>query len=259
MIADVSAPEAVLFELDGHVATITLNRPEKMNALNRAMRKELQEAFVRVKYDPEIWIAILTGAGRAFCSGKDLLEKLPEDDGTVMSNDELYVFQRHIYKPFIVAINGPCLAQGGGFTLSSDIRIMSERATLGWPQVRRGISSVSGPTMFACEVPLPVAMKYLLRGVPMTPQEALEHHVVHEVVPHDELMPTARRWATEIMEAAPLAVQAIKESAVRAQMLPLEERLTMARGVADRVLQSADSKEGILAFKEKRAPVWTGR
>jgi enoyl-CoA hydratase/carnithine racemase len=241
------------------VATITLNRPEKMNALNRAMRKELQDAFIEVKFNPDIWVAVLTGEGKAFCSGKDLLEKLPEEDGAVMSNDELYLFQRHIYKPFIVAINGPCLAQGGGFALSSDIRIMSERGSLGWPQVRRGISSVSGPTMFACEVPLPVAMKYLLRGVAMTPQEALEHHVVHEVVAHEELLPTAYRWAREIMEAAPLAVQGLKEAAVRGQMLPLPERITMARAVANRVLLSSDSKEGILAFKEKRPPVWSAR
>jgi len=251
--------EAVRFEVADHIATITLNRPDKMNALNRAMRKELQDAFVQVKYDADIWIAIITGEGRAFCSGKDLIEKLPEEDGKVFSNDELYMFQRHVYKPFIAAINGPCLAQGAGLALGSDIRIMSERATFGWPQVRRGISSVSGPTMFACEVPLPVALKYLLRGIPMTPQEALELHVVHEVVAPEKLMETARRWAHEIMEAAPVAVQGIKEAAVRAQGLPLDERIRMARSVANRVLLSQDSKEGVLAFKEKRAPLWSGR
>jgi len=251
--------EAVRFEVADHIATITLNRPDKMNALNRAMRKELQDAFVQVKYDADIWIAIITGEGRAFCSGKDLIEKLPEEDGKVFSNDELYMFQRHVYKPFIAAINGPCLAQGAGLALGSDIRIMSERATFGWPQVRRGISSVSGPTMFACEVPLPVALKYLLRGIPMTPQEALELHVVHEVVAPEKLMETAQRWAHEIMEAAPVAVQGIKEAAVRAQGLPLDERIRMARSVANRVLLSQDSKEGILAFKEKRPPLWSGR
>jgi enoyl-CoA hydratase len=251
--------EAVRFDVSNHVATITLNRPDKMNALNRAMRKELQDAFVEVKYNPDIWIAIITGEGRAFCSGKDLLEKLPDEDGTVMSNDELYMFQRHVYKPFIAAINGPCLAQGAGLALGSDIRIMSEVATFGWPQVRRGISSVSGPTMFACEVPLPVAMKYLLRGIPMTPKEALELHVVHEVVAPEALLETANRWASEIMQAAPVAVQGIKEAAVRAQGLALDERIRMARGVANKVLQSNDSKEGILAFKEKRPPQWTGR
>src|SRR5579872_4197282 len=209
--------EAILFEIKDHIATITLNRPDKMNALNRAMRKELQDALREVKYDPEIWIAILTGEGKAFCSGKDLLEKLPDEDGLVFSNDELYMFQRTIFKPIIVAINGACLAQGAGLALGSDIRIMADHASFGWPQVKRGISSVSGPTMFATEVPLAVALKYLMRGVPMTAKEALELHVVHELVPLDKLMETAHRWAREIMEASPTAVQGIKEASVRAQ------------------------------------------
>jgi enoyl-CoA hydratase/carnithine racemase len=254
-----AAREAIRFEVKDHIATITLNRPDKMNALNRAMRKELQDAFREVKYDPEIWICILTAEGKAFCSGKDLLEKLPEEDGLVFSNDELYMFERTIYKPIITAINGVCLAQGGGLALGSDIRIMADHAVFGWPQVKRGISSVSGPTMFATEVPLAVALKYLMRGVPMTAQEALDLHVVHEVVPLADLMTTAHRWAHEIMQAAPLAVQGIKEAAVRSQGLPLDERILMARGVANRVLLSEDSKEGILAFKEKRPPRWSGR
>ena len=251
--------EAIRFEINDHIATITLNRPDKMNALNRAMRKELQDAFRELKYNPDIWLAILTGDGKAFCSGKDLLEKLPEEDGLVFSNDELYMFQRTIFKPIVVAINGACLAQGAGLALGSDIRIMADHATFGWPQVKRGISSVSGPTMFATEVPLAVALKYLMRGVPMTAKEALELHVVHEIVPLADLMQTAQRWAREILEAAPVAVQGIKEAAVRSQGMPLQERITMARQVANRVLLSDDSKEGILAFKEKRPPRWSGR
>lgn len=250
--------EATRFEVKDHIATITLNRPDKMNALNRAMRKEVQDALREVKYDPDIWVAIITGEGKAFCSGKDLLEKLPDEDGLVMSNDELYMFERTIFKPIIAAINGACLAQGAGLALGSDIRIMADHAVFGWPQVKRGISSVSGPTMFATEVPLAVALKYLMRGVPMTAKEALELHVVHELVPLADLMTTAHRWAAEIMEAAPMAVQGIKEAAVRAQGMPLQERITMARQVANRVLLSDDSKEGILAFKEKRPPRWSG-
>lgn len=251
--------EAIRFEIKDHIATITLNRPDKMNALNRAMRKEVQDAFREVKYNPDIWVAIITGEGKAFCSGKDLLEKLPDEDGLVMSNDELYMFERTIFKPIIAAINGACLAQGAGLALGSDIRIMADHAVFGWPQVKRGISSVSGPTMFATEVPLAVALKYLMRGIPMTAKEAHELHVVHETVPLANLMETAHRWAREIMEAAPVAVQGIKEASVRAQGLPLAERITMARQVANRVLLSDDSKEGILAFKEKRPPRWSGR
>jgi enoyl-CoA hydratase/carnithine racemase len=254
--------DAVRFEYSAqtHIAKITLNRPEKMNAINLAMRRELQEAFTEVKDNPDIWLLVVTGEGRAFCSGKDLVEKLePAEDTGVMSNEDLYVFQRNIYKPIIAAINGPCLAQGAGIGLGADIRIMSERATLGWPQVKRGISSVSGPSMFAHEVPVSAAMKYLLRGVPMTPREAFDLHVVSEIAPHDELMDVTHRWATEILACSPVAVMGMKEAVVTGLELPLQERVRNARRIANRVLQSEDSQEGILAFREKREPQWLGR
>lgn len=253
--------EAVLYEVKDHVALITLNRPQAKNALNRAMRKELQLAYTDVKYNKDIWVAILTGAGDVFCSGKDLFEKVaPEDeDGSVMSNDELYIFQRNIFKPIILAINGPCLAQGGGFALNADILIMSERASLGWPQVKRGISSVSGPTLLPHAIPWNQAMGYLMRGKFIPAAECHKLGIANEVTPHDELLATARRWAAEIMENAPLAVHAIKEAARRGQEIAFDKRAYVARDVADRVLLSEDSREGILAFKEKRKPVWKAR
>ena len=139
--------EAVIYKVRDHIAYVTLNRPDRKNAINRAMRKEVQDAFVDVRNNPDIWVAILTGNGDTFCAGKDLFEKIPPEmeKGDVMSNDELYLYQRNTFKPFVVALNGPCLAQGGGFALNADIVVMSERASIGWPQVKRGISSVSGP------------------------------------------------------------------------------------------------------------------
>ncbi|MBI3936543.1 MAG: enoyl-CoA hydratase/isomerase family protein [Betaproteobacteria bacterium] len=251
--------EAVLYEVRDHIAFITLNRPQAKNALNRAMRRELQDAYTDVKFSRDIWLAILTGAGDVFCSGKDLFEKAPEEDGSVMSNDELYIFQRNIHKPIILAINGPCLAQGGGFALNADILIMSERASLGWPQVKRGISSVSGPTLLPHAIPWNQAMGYLMRGRPIPAQECLRLGIANEVVPHEELLPAAQRWAAEIMENAPLAVHAIKEAARRGQEIPFDKRAFLARDIANRVLLSEDSKEGIVAFREKRKPQWKGR
>ncbi|MCG8548653.1 MAG: enoyl-CoA hydratase-related protein [Alphaproteobacteria bacterium] len=251
--------EAVRYEVKDHIATITLNRPAKKNAINRAMRREVQDAYTDVKFNPDIWLAIVTAEGDVFCAGKDLLEKGPEEDGKVMSNDELYLFQRGIYKPMICALNGPCFAQGGGFALMSDIIVMSERASIGWPQVRRGISSVSGPTLCAHAIPWPQAMSYLMRGVPIPAEECLRWGLANEIVPHEQLMTTALRWAGEILQAAPLAVRAIKESARRGFELPAEDRIYMARDVANRILHSEDSKEGIDAFREKRQPVWKGR
>ncbi|MFP6868498.1 MAG: enoyl-CoA hydratase-related protein [Nitrospinota bacterium] len=250
--------EAVIYEIKDHIATITLNRPDKANAINRPMRKELGDAYNDVKYNPDVWVAILTANGKIFCAGKDLLEKLSEDDGKVLSNDDLYVLQRSIYKPIVCALNGPCFAQGAGATLNADIVIMSERASLGWPQVKRGISSVSGPSMLAQVIPWPQAMGYLMRGVPIPAADCLRLGLANEVVPHEQLLPVAERWAKEILENAPLAVRAIKESARRGQGQSSETRQFIARDVANRILSSEDSKEGILAFKEKRDPVWKG-
>jgi E-phenylitaconyl-CoA hydratase len=251
--------EAVQFRVADRIAWVTLDRPEKKNAINRPMRRELQDAYRRIKHDPDIWATILTANGDVFCSGKDLLEKAIPEDGSVMDNDELYIFQRHIYKPFILALNGPCLAQGAGFALNADIIIMAESASIGWPQVKRGISTVSGPTLAPHALPWAVAMAYLMRGKPVPAQECLRFGLANEVVPRAQILEVAERWAQEIMESAPLAVRAVKEAARRGINLTFEERVPLAREIANRVLNSDDSKEGINAFREKRKPVWKGR
>lgn len=255
------AGQAVRYEVRDHVARLTLARPEKRNAINRAMRKEVQDAYADVKNNPHVWLFVLTAEGETFCSGKDLLEKVaPEDeDGSVLSNDQLYQYLRTIDKPVICAINGACLAQGAGFALNSDIVVMSERASLGWPQVLRGISSVSAPALGAHALPWQIGMGYLMRGKPIPAQECLRWGIANEVVPHEELMPATDRWVKDILRSAPLAVRAIKEAARRGRELPFEDRMYMARDVANRILASDDSREGIRAFAEKRQPVWTGR
>ncbi|MED5579964.1 MAG: enoyl-CoA hydratase-related protein [Nitrospinota bacterium] len=251
--------QTVHYEIKDHVAWITLNRPGKKNAINRAMRKEIQDAYTDVKFNDDVWAAVITGKGDVFCAGKDLVEKLPEDDGKVMSNDELYLFLRHIYKPVICAINGPCLAQGGGFALNSDIVIMSENACLGWPQVKRGISSVSGPTLLAQAIPWTQAMGYLMRAKFIPAKDCLRIGIANEIVPIEELTNTADRWAKEILSNAPAAVCAVKEAARRGEHLPFVDRVFLARDVANKVLQTEDSKEGIRAFIEKREPKWKGK
>lgn len=253
--------ETVQYEVRGHVAYVTLDRPEKKNALNRAMRKEVQDAFTDIKYNRDVWIAILTANGDTFCSGKDLFEKIPPEmeTGDVMSNDELYLFLRNTYKPYIVALNGPCLAQGGGFALNADIIIMSERASIGWPQVKRGISSVSGPCFLPHAISWNIAMGYLMRGKFISAEEAYRLGLANEVVPHEKLLETAERWAQEILVNAPLAVHAIKEAGRRGLEVPVDTRVYMARDVADRLLSGEDAREGVLAFREKRAPKWKGR
>lgn len=252
---------AIDHKVEGHISIITLCRPEKKNAINRAMRFELQQALTEVKNNNNIWLTILTAQGDVFCSGKDLFEKIPpeDDDGSVMSNDELYYFLRNVYKPVIAALNGPCYAQGAGFALNSDIVLMTPEASIGWPQVRRGISSVSGPSLAAHALPWPQAMSYLMRGAPIPASECLRWGIANEIVAREELMSTAWRYAQEILSSAPIAVRAIKEAARRGQEMGFESRMYMARDVANRVLLSEDSAEGVLAFKEKRTPQWKAR
>jgi enoyl-CoA hydratase/carnithine racemase len=249
------------YSVDGAIARLTLARPDKKNALNRRMRQEVQAAFYDVESNPAIWVCIIDAEGDVFCSGKDLLEKADpaSEDGLVLSNDELFIYQRNIYKPFIVAVDGACLAQGAGFALSSDIVVMTERGAIGWPQVRRGISTVSGPSQGLHALPWQAGMGFLLRGKFISAQDAFRFGICNEITTPDDLLPCAQRWAAEILDSAPLAVQAVKEAGRRGQDLALEPRMRLARDIANRVLSSEDAKEGIAAFKERRKPVWKGR
>jgi enoyl-CoA hydratase/carnithine racemase len=249
------------YVVEGPIARLTLARPEKKNALNREMRREVQAAFHDVETNASVWICIIDAEGDVFCSGKDLVEKLDpaEDDGLVLSNDDLFLYQRNIYKPFIIAADGPCLAQGAGFALSSDIVIMTESAAIGWPQVLRGISTVSGPSQGLHALPWQTGMGFLLRGRFISAKDAYRFGICNEITTREDLLPCANRWAAEILESAPLAVQAVKEAGRRGQDLSLEPRMRLARDIANRVLVTEDAKEGIAAFKEKRKPKWKAR
>lgn len=251
-------PETVLYDVQDHIATITLNRPEKMNAINHKMCQELWDIFTDVKNNPDVWVAIITGNGRAFSAGHDLSEPFLRD-GSTISGDDLYLYQLSIYKPFICAVNGFCLAQGGGLVLCSDIRIASERAEFGWPQVKRGISSVSGPTLLAHRLPLNRAVFLLMTGQFINAPDAEHFSLVNEVVPHDKLMERTMEVAREIRANAPLAVRAIKEVTMRGLGMGIQERVRFAGLMIERINGTEDAQEGLTAFLEKRQPVWKGR
>ncbi|MBI3968572.1 MAG: enoyl-CoA hydratase/isomerase family protein [Chloroflexi bacterium] len=255
---DTRKPETIKYEIRENVAYVTLNRPDKLNAIDTQMKNELFEAFIDVKENPEVWIAVITGAGRAFSVGHDLVEMATNVSGG-RSTDDLYVYQSTIFKPIIASINGFCLAQGAGIALCSDIRIASDQVKLGWPQVKRGISSISGPTLLAHGVPFNVAMQALMTGELFDAPEAHRVGLVNLVVPHDQLEARTQDMVDRIRVNAPVAMRAIKEVAVRGLDLNLEQRVRLARFAADVVKQSADAKEGLLAFREKRQPVWQGR
>ena len=252
----------VEYEIKERVGYITLNRPEKLNAIDVEMRDELWRVLHDVNENPEVWLAVITGRGRAFSVGHDLVAMSGRGDDLYpeeVSTEDIYVYQTQIFKPLIASINGFCLAQGGGIALASDIRIASEQAQFGWPQAKRGIGSVSGACMLAHPLPLNLAFEFLFTGDMMTAQRALELGLVNRVVPHDDLRSATDEVVLKLLLNAPLAMRAMKEVAIRGLGMRLEDRVRLAGIVNRRLQRTEDAQEGLSAFAEKRTPVFVGR
>lgn len=254
--------ELVIYEVRDRIARITMNRPDKLNAINPQMRAELFEAFEDAERNPDAWVVMLTGTGRSFSVGHDLVSMAsrahPGGGPGERTTDDLYLYLSQYYKPVVAAINGICIAQGAGLALLSDIRIAAETAQFGWPQVKRGISSMSGPCLLTQQVPHNVAMEFLLTGEFMGAQDALRLNLINRVVPPEDVLSSAEAMAAKIRDNAPLAVRGIKEATLRGHGVELAERLKIGRAIANRVEVSQDAKEGLAAFKEKRTPTWVG-
>jgi len=256
-------PEFCSAERDGRILSVTIRRPEVLNAVHPPAARELARVFDDFAADPELWVAVLTGAGdRAFSAGNDLKYQAaggapdwpPSGFGGITNRFDLC-------KPVIAAVNG--LALGGGFemVLACDIVVASERARFGLPEVRVGMSAMAGGLhrLPRC-IPLKQALGMILTGRAIDAAEALRLGLVNEVVPHAELPAAARRWADEILEAAPLSVRASKEAALRGlDHASLEEALRARYPAQSAMLRSEDYREGPRAFAEKRRPDWRGR
>jgi enoyl-CoA hydratase/carnithine racemase len=251
--------EEVIYKVENGIAFITLNRPDKLNAINPEMRTMLWDAFQDVKHNTKVRCAIVTGNGKAFSTGHDLVAMANARANEGPSTGDLYIVQSNIWKPIISAINGICLAQGCGIALGSDIRIASSEAQFGWPQAKRGISSVSGPALLSQVVPKNIAFEILFTGDFISAERALELMLVNHVVEPNEVLPTAIALAEKIIANAPLSLAAIKEASVNGSAMDLERRVAYAQLKRDVVLNSEDAQEGVKAFAEKRQPVWKGR
>ena len=250
--------DEVIYEIKEGIAYITLNRPEKLNAIDPPMRQQLWDAFQDVDKNPDVRCAIVTGAGRAFSTGHALVAMAAGGANEGPSTGDLYVVQSNIWKPIISAINGICLAQGCGIALGSDIRIASSKAEFGWPQAKRGIASVSGPALLSQVVPRNIAFEFLFTGDFVDAHKALELMLVNYVVEPDQVMAKSEEIAQKITANAPLSLAAIKEASIKGSEMGLEDRVKFAQNKRNEVLESEDAKEGVLAFAEKRPPVWKG-
>ena len=254
-------PRTMLYEKRDRIATVTINRPEAMNAFTPDMLQAMDAAFADFNKDPDLWVAILTAAGeKSFCAGMDLKPAIPlvnEGDEMGYADHTKRPFS-DVFKPIIAAVNGYCIAGGLEFLQGTDLRIAAEHATFGLGEVRWGIIPTGGSHIrLPRQIPWAVAMELLLTGRPITAQRAYDIGLVNEVVAADQLMPTALKWAETICKNGPLAVRTAKEIAVRA--LGLESGFVLEKAIGARVFASEDAKEGPRAFAEKRPPRFTGR
>ena len=252
-------------EVTDGIATITINRPERMNAMDAEHYKGLSQAWMRVRDDAAIRVAIITGAGeKSFSSGADIKSFLTAPAGL----DEMWLTQRdqllnrglEVWKPVIAAVNGYCLAGGMTLLLGTDIRIAAEHATFNVAEVKRGILPGNGGTQrILDQLPYAIGMEMLLTGDPIDAETAARWGLVNKVVPADELMSTAQDYARRIAANAPLAVQAAKELALRSRDLDLASGLRLEQVMNRMLMATEDAGEGPAAFAAKRPPQFKGR
>jgi E-phenylitaconyl-CoA hydratase len=253
------------FSLDQHVATITINRPERMNAMDAEHYEALSAAWIRVRDDPGIRVAIVTGAGeKSFTTGADLKSFVNAQPALseLMLTQKGQLLNRglEVWKPVVAAVNGYCLGGGVTLMLAADIRVCAEHATFNVAEVKRGVFPANGGTQrIAQQLPHAIAMEMLLIGDSIDAQTALRWGLVNRVVKSAELLATAHEYAQRLARNAPLAVQAAKELAIRSRDVDLATGLRMEQMMLRLLQNSEDVAEGARAFAEKRQPAFTGR
>lgn len=257
----------VLYEQADRIVTITINRPDAMNAIDPETQDALVGAWTRFRDDDGAWVAILTGAGeKSFCAGADLKKMIPASfgKGARRGHDSFglggITRGLEIWKPMIAAINGHCLAGGMEQALACDIRIAASHAVFGLPEVRWGIFPGAGGTQrLPRAVSLAKALEIILMAKTLTAEEALAAGLINAVVPAAELLATARQWAATICEKGPLAVRAAKEAIVRGLTMPLADGLRLEAFLSASLRGTEDAVEGPKAFAEKRKPNFQAR
>ena len=260
--------ETIIFTTDGPIATIKLNRPDKLNAFGGPMREEILDVLAKIGADDAVRVVIVTGEGRGFSAGGDIdhLKRLRENNDEegfrqVLANGQrITKTMRSLPKPVIAAVNGPCAGAGFSFALGCDIRIASDAATFGASFSRIGLHPDWGGSWFLPKlVGSANACELIFTGSMISAEEAQRIGLVNRVVPHGELMPTVLELATTVAKSAPRVVRLAKESIYRSLSSDMESAFTREGEVQMECFYSDDFLEGLTAFKEKRRPRFSGR
>jgi crotonobetainyl-CoA hydratase len=262
---DVQPAPAALLERRGAVALITLNRPRAMNAVNAALSTAAGSALDELASDPSLRVGVVTGAGRAFCAGADLKELAAGrtvHDPHHPERGFAGIVRHFVDKPLIAAVNGYALGGGTEILLACDLAVMSDEASLGLPEVTRGLVAAAGGLLrLHRQIPPKIAARAVFTGEPVDAATALQWGLVNEVVPADQVLDTALALAERIAANAPLAVRASKRIMARSNEVGsdwLDAAWAMNEEEYAAVRISQDAHEGAVAFAEKRTPRWTG-
>jgi len=254
----------VTYELRDHIATITLNRPGSRNAINGALREDLNTAWNRFRDDEDAWVGVLTANGDVYCAGADLKDgagSVGTFAGTFWEKPTINSFESgmELFKPTIAAVHGPCIGYGLTGVLFCDFVIASTGATFCFPEVSIGIPTIVGAIRLPQRIGWANAMELLLTGKPVDAQRAKETGLVWKLVEPDQLQEQAQAWAQVLTEAAPLAQRATKEVAWRTADMGWIESVRFGEVMRKVVGVTDDVAEGMAAWRDKRKPHWRAR
>jgi enoyl-CoA hydratase/carnithine racemase len=251
---------AVKYEKEGKIAFVTLNRPERLNAIDLGATEELIKIWIDFKEDDQLWVAILNGEGRSFCAGADV-EKMDLGGMWNIRKSLIYGDKKMgpsnygVWKPIIAAVHGYVLGAGFYLALECDLIIAAEDAEFGLPEPKVGIPTLFAPSLRYYLSPC-LAMELLLTGERVNAKRAYEMGLVNRIVSRDLLLDSAKSMAEKICQNGPLSVRAIKEVYQRSREMDATSKLTLLEQIFTPVENSEDAAEGKRAFQEKRKPQW---